>query len=168
MGNLQDIEGRFADHGILNFTPAEVTRTNANLADVKIVTLVSLQEVRTNIARRIHLIRNGLTTGNHVAVEHPNGLAVDSHLDLRDGPITSNTLRMLFVHAIRAGFTGIGIYWNGVAYSFHFDLRPLDRFAVWMGVKDRPAVGSWRMTTIIGQSAVLIDPVQLLDRLKQN
>lgn len=157
MGNLANIENNFKSHGIVNFTPAEITATGAKLEDVKILTFSALQEVRTKIKRRIHLLRNGITTGSHVSPEHPEGKAVDFHLDLRDGDFTSRDLITAVVSAIRAGFNGIGVYWNGQAYSFHFDLRPVDRFALWIGYKNK--VGApWRYVTLVGNTANVFDP----------
>lgn len=153
MGNLFQIRNNFQDYGIINFTPQEIINTGADLRDVKLTTMHCLQQVRTKLNRRFHLIRNGLTTGNHVSPEHPNGEAVDFHLDVRDGPVTPDTIRLLRVLAIRAGFNGLGFYFNGVAYSFHLDLRPVGRYAEWKGTKDSPGIGSWKMQTIIGNTA---------------
>ena len=152
MGSLQDIKGNFRDHGILDFTPGEVVRTGADLKDVRVLLFCALQEFRTKLNRRVHLIFNGLTTGNHSAEEHPNGLAVDFHLNAGDGPVDSTTIRMVLLYAILTGFRGIGIYWNGQAYSFHLDLREDPRFAAWKGTKPAPGVGSWKMETIFGIS----------------
>lgn len=122
----------FVTSHIVNFTPTEVIKTGAKLKDVQVITMVSLQTLRTGIKRRIGLIWNGLTTGKHLAPEHPGGLAADCFLYEADGRIIPDR----FVEfAVLAGFRGIGVYYNHQIkrYSFHLDLRKHPKF--WMASK---------------------------------
>ncbi len=121
----------FEKHNIDNYTPGEVINTGAILADVQLRTMIAQQTFRTILDRRVGLLVNGITTGNHKAVEHPLGLAIDSFLYPDDGPTDSGEI---FKAAVTAGFKGIGIYWNGVQYSFHLDLR--SDYGIWGGYKD--------------------------------
>lgn len=121
----------FKDHNIDNFTPGEVEDTGANLADVQLETMIAIQKYRETIRRRVKLAFNGITTGKHKSPLHPGGKAIDSYLLPEDGPI--KTLDILKA-ALKAEFTGIGIYWNGKLYSTHFDLRP--NYALWSGIKN--------------------------------
>ena len=150
MGTLADIS--FKEQGIINFTPEEVVRTGAKLSEVKLVLFLCLQAFRTDLGQAINLLFNGLTTGDHAAPEHPRGEAVD--FTIRG----SIDVRRIVVLLIRAGFNGIGIYYNGVAYSFHADLRPAERFAIWTGVKDAPGAGPWKMKTVVGNTLNMFDP----------
>lgn len=160
MGNLAHIRTEFAKHGISNFTPEEIENTGAKLQDVKILLMCALQQVRTGIGRKVRLLYNGLTTGNHKAKEHPEGKAVDFYLDVGDGPINSFTIILVVIHAIRSGFNGIGIYWNGTTYSFHLDLRPIECFALWVGFKNKRSEG-WKYITIVGKTANAFDPKEV-------
>jgi len=120
----------FKDNGIEKFTPDEIVRTGATLASVQVFTMIHLNTFRLDIDRATVLLSNGLTTGDHRARWHPLGFAVDGAFREGDGPVLFK--RVLYA-ALQAGFHGIGIYHNGTAYSFHFDLRP-DR-AIWVGWK---------------------------------
>lgn len=102
-----------------NFTEREITKTGARLKDVKFGTMYTLQTVRTKIDRRIKLVKNGITTGKHSADEHPNGKAIDFHLDDRDGIVTFRIAVKVLYAMFEAGFKGIGLYHNGNIYSFH-------------------------------------------------
>jgi len=122
----------FEKHGIVNFPKEEVLHTGALLGDVQLKLMLALQTFRILVDRRVGLIVNGLTTGDHKAKEHFLGLAVDGFLWPADGPIDMN---LIFKAALTAGFKGIGIYWNGLQYSFHLDLR--DVYGFWGGYKDK-------------------------------
>jgi hypothetical protein len=159
MGSLDKIANDFKRYGIFNFTPREIERTGASLKSVRIETMVVLQEVRSQMAMPFILIHNGLTTGNHVAPEHADGRAVDFTIP----SIRPEDFRRLVVYAVRAGFCGIGLYWNSVAYSFHLDLRPIERFAIWGTAKRMPGSPGWDVSkTIVGKSANLFDPRVLI------
>lgn len=110
-----------------HFVESEVTDTGASLDSVQLVLMQSLDAFRSGIGRRVHLLSGGMTTGTHSAPEHPQGLAADVHLDDRDGHVDHNVLYEVFRHAISAGFTGIGMYFNGHHWSFHLDLRSLNK-----------------------------------------
>lgn len=132
------IKEDFKKYYITNYTPEEVEATGAKLKDVQPQTMIAIQAFRTALNRKVKLIVNGMTTGKHKAPEHPGGLAVDCMLDEKDGPVAINTL---VEAALNAGFKGIGIYWNGVVFSFHFDLRK--EYQLWYGSKPKPGVGDW-------------------------
>lgn len=132
----------FGKYGVLDFDQPEVELTGASLAEIQLRLMLSTQLFRTAIGRRVGLIRNGMTTGDHKAPWHPLGLAVDGHLYADDGPVE---LSDIVKAALTAGFKGIGVYWNGVQFSFHLDLRPDWDF--WSGEKDRKAgglMGAWK------------------------
>jgi len=133
------IKEDFKKYGIVNYTPEEVEATGAKLEAVQARTMIALQAFRTALNRRVKLIPNGMTTGKHKAPEHPAGLAVDCMLYAEDGKIAVNTL---VEAALNAGFRGIGIYWNGVLFSFHLDLRK--SYQLWYGEKPKPGVGDWK------------------------
>lgn len=132
------LKSDFNDHNIKNFTAAEVEATGASLGDVQLRLMLSLQAFRILIDRRVGLIPNGMTTGKHQARQHPLGLAVDGFLYPDDGPVTVTDI---VKEAIIAGFHGIGIYWNGKQFSFHFDLRP--DYSFWRGVKAHSDFKNW-------------------------
>jgi hypothetical protein len=120
---------------IRNFTKKEIEATGASLSSVKYQLMSGLDQVRIKIRRRIILLKNGLTTGIHSSIFHPNGLAVDFVLDERDGKVTNHEIYLLVRSAIDAGFKGIGIYKNTKGYiSFHLDMR--DYLTIWKGVPD--------------------------------
>lgn len=145
------LESDFIDHNIVDFTPKEITSTGANLEDVKLETMVRIQKYRSLIGRRVSIFKNGLTTGNHKSPYHPLGLAIDTGLYIEDGPVKP---LIIFKSALEAGFKAIGIYWNGVAFSCHFDLRP--KYAFWCGVKDgRGSKSNWVYHGLI------VDPSQI-------
>jgi hypothetical protein len=107
-------------YDLLNFTELEVGETGANFGDVSYCLMLTTQTFRTNIARRVHICKNGLTTGKHDAEEHPNGIAIDFYLDPRDGKVD---VKEVVFHMILAGFKGIGVYINkNGMYTFHGDL----------------------------------------------
>ena len=120
----------FTVHGIVDFSPSEIEATGAKLTDIKLPLMVAFQRFRSLMGRRVKLIFNGLTTGHHKSPLHPGGLAGDFYFDPREGPVK---ILLVFKAALEAGFKGIGVYWNGKSYSFHFDLRP--KYAFWCGTK---------------------------------
>ena len=101
------------------------------------------QPERVIIDRRVGLLLNGMTTGDHKAPEHPAGLAVDGYFFPADGAVEVGDIVKA---ALEAGFHGIGVYWNGVQFSFHLDLRPTYNF--WYGSKEAPGVGSWKFSSL--------------------
>ena len=132
--------------GIKNFTPREIERTGARLADVHPATMIMLQRFRTDIGRRVALLPGGLTTGNHRSPLHPAGLAVDFSFFEADGPVD---IRSVYRHLLNARAMGIGLYHNGAAYSVHADVGNTRRF--WAGHK-RHRADAWTMR------ALIIDP----------
>lgn len=77
-----------------------------------------------------------LNGGTHTAgSQHYKGKAVDFVL-LKERDPLQVAHRML-----DAGFRGIGIYWNGAAYSYHGDLR--ERHASWTGWKTGLPHSEW-------------------------
>jgi len=143
--NLSD----FIKYQIVDFTPAEVMDTGASLHDVQLITMVSMQDFRTHIRRRVHLLFNGITTGTHKAPWHNDGLAVDGALYTEDGP---TNIHYIFKAALSAGFHGIGIYYNGEQYSFHLDHRPIFKF--WGGWKDKKkGINDWQWVSLLSDPA---------------
>jgi len=127
------LEKEFTGNEIVDFTYSEIIKTGAELKDVKFELILRFQRFRNLIRRRVCFSIDGLTSGDHQSGQwayHKKGLAGDIFLREEDGVI--RTLEV-FKAALEAGFTGIGVYWDGRTYSFHFDLR--SNFAFWMGVK---------------------------------
>ncbi len=137
----------FAVWGITHFTPEEIQATGADLDKVQGKLIIAMEEFRKVLGRPFVLVKDGMTTGNHKAPEHAGGLAVDGYvpgLDGKDDPITSEDV---FKAALKAGFRGIGIYWNGALYSFHLDLRK--DFSFWTGTKPTPGKPGWNYGKLI-------------------
>lgn len=135
----------FDKYKIENYTPEEIEDTGADLKDVKRITICSLQDFRNYVRRRVGLIKNGITTGNHKAPAHARGLAVDGFLYPEDGPIN---VQLIYKGAVSAGFTAVGIYWNQVQYSFHLEHR--DTIARWLGIKNASkGIHEWQWFPLI-------------------
>lgn len=125
----------FSKHNIINFTPQEITSTGAKLVDVSVETIIAAQKFREYIRRKVKLLPNGITTGEHKSLAHKLGYAVDVSLFPADGPVN---IHYIFKGAIASGFFGIGIYWNQKQYSLHLEIKNKFRqdFAWWLGIKD--------------------------------
>ena len=121
---------------IKHFPPDDVVATGAKLADVQLETMIALDKLRDSIGVAIILIKDGMTTGIHKAVEHPKGKAVD----FTTGKVVP--LPKIHAAAILAGFRGFGVYWNGKVWSYHVDLRP-EYCAPWIGRKAKPGASGW-------------------------
>ena len=128
----------FDFRNIKHFTVEEVERTGAKIADVQYETIKKLDEFRELIKCPVVLLSNGLTSGEHKSVQHPAGEAVDFTLG-NTRPI-SEVVKL----ALQAGFSGIGVYWNTVSNSYHFDTR-LD-FSFWYGEKNK--TGGWDYSSL--------------------
>ena len=111
----------FLLRGIRHFAPKEVEATGAELEDVQLNLMLRVESFRRECGRPVYLLKNGLTTGNHVSEYHPAGLAAD--MIIHDDPLPM-TGRQIFQAMLIAGFRGIGVYWNGFKYSVHGDCRP--------------------------------------------
>lgn len=121
---------------VRKFTQAEVEAIpGEKIERIQAKTIYRLDEFRRLISRRVRPLC--FTTGTHSSEWHPNGEAVDFFLDMRDGPID---VTWIFVCLVRAGFTGIGVYWNGSVMSFHVDTRP--DFIAWTARKE-PGDSKW-------------------------
>ena len=146
------LESDFEIVGVTNFTPKEVRDTGADLDDVQIWTMRTIQRFRDKINEAVghkvsvSLLKNGMTTGNHKSPYHPSGEAIDCYLSVEV------TTTIAFKCALDAGFKGIGIYWNGKAYSYHLDTG--DDFRFWIGIK-KPGEKKWTF------DALIVDPKHL-------
>jgi len=128
------------------FPEKEICATGARLEDVQLETIQALQVWRVMINRTVHLQFNGLTSGEHKAIQHSRGLAVDCFLSQKEGG--TNDFRVMSIHAMQAleaGFKGIGIYWNGLMYSYHFDLGP---YRFWSASK-KQGENAWNYKTLL-------------------
>jgi len=140
------LEEDFKKAGVIDFTPKEVRATGAKLCDVQIWTMLTIQRFRDMINEAmghnvsVSLLKNGMTTGNHKSPYHPAGTAIDCYLSVE----VATTI--VFKCALNAGFKGIGIYWNGKAYSYHLDIG--DDFRFWIGVK-KPGGKKWTFDSLI-------------------
>lgn len=103
---------------------------------INALTVYTLDEFRRLVGRRVHPLC--FTSGIHSSEWHPNGDAVDFYLDTRDGPVR---VTWVFTYLVRAGFRGIGVYWNGSVLSFHADRRP--EFIAWTARKEPVGDDGW-------------------------
>lgn len=110
----------FVEFDINCVTPEDVAKTGAKIADVSLILMLRLQAFSTLIPYKIVLLENGMTSGKHSSPLHLRGYAVDVAFNSEQSKIK---IYDLWKAAIQAGFTGIGVYWNGVAYSMHLDVR---------------------------------------------
>ena len=113
---------------IKNFTKKEVERTGSSIDKVSFELIKKLDDFRDIAGSKIYLLQNGITTGLHKSIYHKNGQAVDFYMD------KNLNEQVILEYALMCGFSGIGIYWNGKKYSYHFDLRKYFKF--WAGLKD--------------------------------
>lgn len=123
----------FKQYNIVNFSTEEIEATGAELKDVRLQTIQTLQNYRGLVGRRVKFVNNGITTGKHKSPEHLNGLAVDVYHVPADGEV--DWKRSVYL-ALESGFKGIGVYFNYETklYTFHFDLG---KFRMWCGYKYR-------------------------------
>jgi hypothetical protein len=147
---------------VIHFAKGEIEATGAKLQDVKLRLFLQMDKLRDALGRRIRLLNNGLTTGNHKSVEHQQGEACDFYLDPRDG---KTDYYFVFKCAIDAGFNKIGVYWNGTQFSFHVASAPKSAF--WSATKhkigepwkfDGLIVDPSKKQTISSPLAATIDP----------
>ncbi len=138
----------FTDYGIEKVTAADITGTGAALDSVNLFLILKVDEFAKRCPYPVVLLPNGLTTGIHRSTWHPRGLAVDLAFDVDPATVKIYDLWKL---AIECGFTGVGVYWNGTAYSMHLDLRP--HVAFWSGRKAQR--GRWNY------GGVFQDPAKL-------
>lgn len=123
----------FAIYGINYFSAQEIIETGAKLADISPVLFSNLNYFRIMLGQPVLLLKNGLTTGKHKSKEHRAGDAVDVYFqDDRKLPSISE---VLFI-AVKAGFSGVGIYHNGNAYSLHLDIGT--KIRTWSAKKTNP------------------------------
>ncbi|GAG31695.1 unnamed protein product [marine sediment metagenome] len=130
------------------FSLKEVERTGANVPLVKFLTIFFLDKFRKAIKRRVYLLANGLNSGKHKSKKHPDGEAVDCYIK---GKLIALTV---FKAAIKAGFRGIGIYWNPYKkeYRFHFHINGDYQFWSAIRVRDKRGREKWKY------GALIVDP----------
>lgn len=116
------------DH-ITHFTKEECLKTGANISKLKIDWFHHADMFRDLIDCPVKLIC--LNTGKHeVGSRHYSGDAGDVLL------LKPRIIPEVLDAALQAGFRGIGVYWNGVAYSYHLDIgRTL--VTLWQGRKKK-------------------------------
>jgi len=128
------------------FTQSEVESTGANIKDVKFELMFRLDAFRRDLGAPVYLLNNGLTTGKHSSPEHPNGEAAD----VCTGAIMP--VWTVYKCALKNQFRGFGVYWNGIAYSYHLDIGT--EYRQWTGIPD--GKGNWKFGTLI------VDPKNLI------
>lgn len=144
----------FGIYGVTCISADEVEGTGALLSGMNVFLFTALQrfdsmiEVPANTVyeRPWMPLSNGMNSGGHKASWHPKGLAIDIAFLKADVEIYT-----MFKHVVDAGFKGIGVYWNGTAYSMHLDLRPHSAYwsghkvLVWTGVTQEK---KWKYTSL--------------------
>lgn len=128
------------------FTQSEVEGTSADIKDVKLELMYRLDSFRHDLGVPVYLLNNGLTTGKHSSPEHQKGEAAD----VCTGAIMP--VWTVYKCALKNQFRGFGVYWNGIAYSYHLDIGSEHR--QWTGVPD--GKGNWKFGTLI------VDPKNLI------
>ena len=111
-----------------NFSHSEIKKANGKLSGIDFETFMRLQNLRIAIKRRIYFQINGINSGNHFLESHPKGKAYDIYFDSRDGIIAFHDAISILKKALLVGFNEIGLYWNGIMYSFHFGRGSKYRF----------------------------------------
>lgn len=126
------------DRQQLSFTPhfseKEITRTGAKLKDINFESMYKLEVFRVRIGRRVLFQKNGITTGDHSSEGHKKGKAFDVRFDTRDGKVDFAFCLKALKTALSVGFVVIGLYFNGIEYSFH--LEDSEEYRFWRAVKD--------------------------------
>jgi len=110
--------------GIKDFTYKELKATGAAPEDIRINTIIALQEWRKSIGVPVHIVYNGITTGQHQSIEHPDGKALDTFILPADKIVDKVFLKRCYYAAIDSGFRGIGTYYNVETNitGFHLDI----------------------------------------------
>jgi hypothetical protein len=104
---------------IPNVSESELAAAGADIAGLDYVAMSCFSALRRSLRLKdcaAPFVHNGLNSGNHQSEEHAKGKAIDFVIC---GPIT---LFDVIAYMVRAGFNGIGVYHNGVAYSSHGDI----------------------------------------------
>ena len=116
-----------------------IERTGADYDKLDSEMLIALHQFNDTIHEKygwgVQLLYNGMNSGDHKAIEHPQGKAVDF-------VIVGEKVEPFIVicEMIVAGFRGLGTYWNGVARSYHGDVR--EKFAQWQWKNKRDDKGN--------------------------
>lgn len=118
------------DFRLRHVTARAVLDTGAPLDSVNLFLAIRADRFIGETGLPFVFMKNGLTTGIHRASWHPRGLAVDGAFDCDQDRVR---IYDVWKTAIECGFRGIGLYWNGTAYSLHLDLRP--DLSFWGGAK---------------------------------
>lgn len=113
-----------------NFTREEVAK-HGDLSKIEIRVLYKLQELRSLLRVPISIIAI-----IKESTWHKNGHAIDF---VFNGKLNGLHVNELVELMLTVGFTGIGVYWNGVAWSFHGDVRP-NGIQLWTGIKGRGVI----------------------------
>jgi len=132
------------------FSEAEVAGTGANVLGVDFHLMLKYDKWRSNLNTRVDLLHNGLNSGDHSSEWHPKGMAGDSCT-----PDKEISPQEAFKAALKAGFFGIGIYWNGHAYSYHLDIGRGYRLWIAKRIIKDDGSKSWQYHSLIS------DPKQL-------
>ncbi len=113
------------------FTEEEIIKTGAKIEDIDFELIHKLDKVRDIIGIPIHLLENGLTSGEHSSPLHRQGKAVDFYVK----GITHDQAVRIVLECASMGFKHCGVYWNGVQYSFHMALG--NQLKTWFARKDK-------------------------------
>jgi hypothetical protein len=123
------------------FTEKEIVNSGAQLYDVQLCTMIRAKRLRLALGVPLRIVRNGLTTGDHVQNSyHYKGLAIDLAF-CGDGKLPC-PVGEIFYLAMASEFRGFGLYCTGGRYSIHCDCR--DSFASWIGIPDPSCPNKWK------------------------
>lgn len=122
---------------IKHFDESEISRANSEPIEVDFHSMKCLDNLANYFKMKygknvyFRILWNGITGGIHASIEHSKGKAFDIVVDNRTGENIST--KEIIQAAYHFGFRGVGCYWNGSVYSFHFDTG--ERFRSWMWKK---------------------------------
>jgi hypothetical protein len=115
------------DFDMFDITKEEVLSTGANIDGLDYDAMCIHDSFRKLLPSgcRVEFLPNGLNSGDHKSEGHKKGTAHDFTVV---GPAS---LFVILHTMIRAGYNGIGIYHNGVCYSFHGETGNMRSWVGW-------------------------------------
>jgi hypothetical protein len=110
---------------------SDIIRVGGTIEGIEYQTLANFDLLYRKLSEyncKATIFLNGLNSGDHISEEHRKGEAVDFTIN-KELPVFTVVALM-----VRSGFNGIGVYHNGVCYSFHADIGDIRQ---WIGYKKK-------------------------------